>query len=46
MCNLMWHFALLALGDMSGRPGGKKGVGIGDKMEATVQEGVAGDFLV
>ena len=46
MYNLVWHYYLLALGDRSGQPGGKKGVVIGDEIEATVQDVVDGDFLV
>ena len=44
--NLVWHYALLELGDRRGHPGGRGGVGIGDKMKATVQEVVDIDFLI
>ena len=45
-CDLVWHHAFLTLGDRGGRPGDKRGVGIGDEMGATVQEVVAQYFLV
>ena len=44
--NLVWHYALLALGYKRGQPGGKRGVEIGDEMEATLQEVVVRDSLV